>query len=148
MPIPDIDRSTGNLPPGVHDATWDELVATFGSSSRRKELLRGLLPALSALNAAGCARAYVDGSFVTAKDAPDDFDGCWEAGGVDPDLLDPVLLDVAHPRDAQKAKYGGELFIANSAADPAGTAFIDFFQVDKTTGMRKGIVAIDLGGLS
>jgi hypothetical protein len=147
MPIPDLDRSIGNLPPGVHDATWDELVAAFGSSSRRKELLDGLFRALSALKAAGCTRAYIDGSFVTVKEAPGDFDGCWEAAGVDPDLLDSVLLDFAPPRDAQKAKYGGELFIANSAADPAGKAFIDFFQTDKTTGVRKGIVAIDLGGL-
>ncbi len=58
-----------------------------------------------------------------------------------------MLLDFTHPRAAQKAKYGGELFLANSAADPAGRAFIDFFQTDKTTGRRKGIVAIDLGGL-
>lgn len=147
LPIPDLDRTTGNLPPGVHDATWDELVAVFGASSRREELLDGLLVALSALRAAGCARAYIDGSFVTAKDSPGDFDGCWEASGVDAGLLDPVLLDFTHPRTAQKAKFGGELFIANSAADPAGRAFLDFFQTDKTTGQRKGVVAIDLGGL-
>ena len=42
---------------------------------------------------AGCRRAYVDGSFVTAKEVPGDFDGCWEAEDVDPDALDPVLLD-------------------------------------------------------
>lgn len=147
MPIPDLDRTTGNLPPGVHDATWHEFVAAFGSSSHRKALLRGLLDALSALRAAGCTRAYIDGSFVTAKDSPADFDGCWEASGVDAGLLDPVLLDFRHPRAAQKAKFGGELFIANSAADPAGRAFLDFFQTDKATGQRKGIVAIDLGGL-
>jgi hypothetical protein len=148
MPIPGLDPNTGNLPPGVHDATWNEIVAAFGTNLRRKQLLAGLLAALRSLKAARCSRAYLDGSFVTAKDTPGDFDGCWEAGGVDADLLDPVLLDFAHPRAAQKAKYGGELFIANSAADPAGKAFIDFFQTDKTTGQRKGVVAIDLGGLS
>lgn len=110
-------------------------------------MLDGLLDALSALRAAGCACAYIDGSFVTTKESPGDFDGCWEASGVDAGLLDRVLLDFSHPRAAQKAKFGGELFIANSAADPAGRAFLDFFQTDKTTGERKGIVAIDLGSL-
>lgn len=48
---------------------------------------------------------------------------------------------IREPR--RKPKYGGELFIANSGADPAGTQFLDFFQHDKTTGAAKGIVAID-----
>jgi len=39
------------------------------------------------------------------------------------------------------------LFIASLGADPAGTAFLDFFQRDKATGDPKGIVTIDLGGL-
>ena len=147
MPIPDFDVATGNLPAGIHVATWEEVEAAFGSSARRQRLLAGLLRAMQALRAAGCTRAYIDGSFATAKDAPGDFDACWEAQGVDPNSLDPVLLDFSNRRAAQKAKYGGELFIANQAAVPAGTAFLDFFQRDKSTGDAKGIVAIDLGNL-
>jgi hypothetical protein len=70
-----------------------------------------------------------------------------EVIGVDPDLLDPVLLVFANQRAAQKAKYGGEFFPAESAADPFGTRFLEFFQRDKQTGDPKGIVTIDLGGL-
>jgi Family of unknown function (DUF6932) len=76
-----------------------------------------------------------------------DFDRCWEAEDVVPDALDPVLLDFRHPRAAQKAKFGGEMFVANSSATPDGTRFLDFFQIDKNTGDAKGIVAIDLGAL-
>jgi uncharacterized protein DUF6932 len=147
MPIPSIDQATGNLPAGIHDATWEELDAAFGSTPRREELLEGLLRALSALQRAGCRRAYVDGSFVTSKDVPGDFDACWDAEGVDPDVLDATLLDFDNRRAAQKAKYGGELFIATDAAGPAGMRFLDFFQRDKRTGDPKGIVALDLGGL-
>jgi uncharacterized protein DUF6932 len=146
MPIPNLDPSTGNLPPGVHDATWDELAAAFASTPERAQLLDGLLQALRALRAAGSQRAYIDGSFATAKDVPGDFDGCWEPQGVDPNVLDPVLLDFSNKRAAQKAKYGGELFPATAAAIP-GARFLDFFQQDKATGDPKGIVAIDLGGL-
>jgi hypothetical protein len=148
MPIPELEPATGNLPVGVHDASWQELVAAFGSNDSRQRLLDGLRRALLALKAAGCQSAYVDGSFVTAKETPGDFDGCWEVAGVNPSLLDPVLLDFSARRAAQKAKYGGELFLANSPADPTGTVFLDFFQTDKVTGRPKGIVAIDLGRFS
>jgi hypothetical protein len=147
VPIPDLDPSTGNLPPGIHVATWDEFAATFGGNPERRRLLVGLLAALQSLKAAGCRRVYVDGSFVSAKPIPGDFDGCWEAAGVQASLLDPTLLDFQSRRAAQKAKYGGELFIASAPASPAGTVFLDFFQRDKATGDPKGIVAIDLGGL-
>lgn len=109
-------------------------------------LLVGLRAALLSLKDAGCRRVYIDGSFVTAKEQPGDFDGCWEVDEVDPDKLDPVLLDFATRRAAQKAKYFGELFLANAAADPSGTRFIDFFQQDKD-GQTKGIIALELKDL-
>ncbi|MHB8620801.1 MAG: DUF6932 family protein [Chloroflexota bacterium] len=96
--------------------------------------------------AADCRRVYVNGSFVTAKEEPGDFDGCWEAAGVDPARLDPVLLDFSDQRNAQKEKFGGELFVASGPADGAGRQFLDFFQQDRD-GRPKGIVAIDVGGL-
>jgi len=144
--LPDFDED-GNLPPGIHRATWNEITARFGTSPRRLELLAGLKRALDALKEAGCRRAYVDGSFVTAKAAPRDFDACWEASGVDPYELEPVLLDFSRRRAAQKAEYGGELFPADDAAEPSGTRFLDYFQQDKATGKPKGIVALELGDL-
>jgi Family of unknown function (DUF6932) len=138
----------GNLPPGVHKADWNELEAAFGGSSRRVALLEGLRRALDSLRGAGCRTAYVDGSFVTAKEDPADFDACWDAVGVDPDALDPVLLDFSGRRKAQKERFGGELFPADTAAEPAGTRFLDYFQRDRDTGDPKGIVEIDLEDLA
>jgi hypothetical protein len=91
--------------------------------------------------------AYIDGSFVTSKDYPGDFDGCWDVTGVDPAKLDPVLLDFDNARAAQKARFSGELFPAQTPEGLSGRTFIEFFQLDKDTGMQKGIVAIDLGRL-
>ncbi len=145
--IPPFDSATGNLPPGIHLADWGEFTARYGATPHRLRLLGGIKAALDALRAAGCQRVYIDGSFVTAKQAPGDFDGCWEVAGVDPMLLDPVLLRFANRRAAQKAKFGGELFLADAMADPAGTRFLAFFQRDKQTGQPKGIVGIDLGSL-
>lgn len=145
--IPAFDQASGNLPPGIHQATWEELVTRFGSTPRRLYLLAGLKQALDVLKAASCPRAYIDGSFVTDKTDPADFDCCWEVAGVNADLLDPVLLDFRDRRAAQKERFGGELFLAHLPADPMGTTFLAFFQRDRYTGQPKGIIAIDLGGL-
>jgi hypothetical protein len=82
------------------------------------------------------------------RESPGDFDGCWEVAGVDPDLLDPVLLTFAKGRAEQKARFGGELFPAEASADPHGTRFLDYFQQDKFTGEPKGIVSLDLKELT
>lgn len=144
--IPEFEAATGNLPAGEHLATWQELSSRYGSTPWRRRLLDGLLEALRALRDAGCKRAYVDGSFVTAKEEPGDFDACWDAQGVDFDLVDERLLTFDKGRATQKAAFLGELFIADSRADPQGTLFLDFFQTDRD-GHRKGIIAIDLKGL-
>ena len=99
------------------------------------------------LESAGCRTVYLNGSFVTRKAMPNDFDACWEETGVDPTALDPVLLTFDPGRVAQKAKFLGELFPASIIADTNGLSFLEFFQTDKETGRPKGILAIDLGGL-
>jgi hypothetical protein len=139
--IPPFDRGTGNLPPGVHDATWNEVKARFGDTSRRKQLLRGLEQVLRQLATAGCTSVLLDGSFVTAKSEPNDYDGAWETKGVDPDLLDQVLLEFSNARAAMKKKYGGEMFPAGAPAAPSKT-FREFFQQDRE-GRPKGIVRLD-----
>lgn len=126
---------------------WEEFGGRYGYNAQRRALLAGLRAALAELRSAGCRRVYIGGSFVTAKELPADFDGCWEAGEVDPNLLDPVLLDFRNRRAAQKAKYGGELFPADLAANLYGRRFFEFFQTDRETGEPKGIVALNLGGL-
>ena len=143
--LPNFDAD-GNLPPGIHPATWAEIEDRFGTTEHRRRLLSGLRQAALALKAAGCSMLYLDGSFVTSKDTPNDFDGCWEVSGVKGTLLDPVLLNFDAGRLAQKLKYRGELFPASAQAevDAPWRTFLEFFQQDKDTGNPKGIVAFDL----
>tara|TARA_R110002096_G_scaffold22121_2_gene71373 strand:- start:608 stop:1087 length:480 start_codon:yes stop_codon:yes gene_type:complete len=141
----DIDGSPWSiLPAGIHVATLADVEARFASNHRRRAQFRGVVAALTNLRSAGCRRVFLDGSFVTAKPRPGDFDACWDPTGVNPALLDPVLLTFENNRAAQKAKYHGELFPSTVPADRAGTIFVEFFQVDRFTGAVKGIVAIDL----
>ncbi|MHB1987279.1 MAG: DUF6932 family protein [Acidimicrobiales bacterium] len=91
-----------------------------------------------------CRRVWLNGSFVTAKDEPGDFDACWDPDGVDLDALDPVLLDLSHGRSAQKERFGGELF-PNVTEAGSGLVFAEFFRNERDTG-RKGIVVLRIGG--
>lgn len=76
--IPEFDEN-GNLPPGVYWATWEEFKEQFGTTPRRSLLIEGLKTAMEQLKAAGCRTIYINGSFVTSKPNPNDFDACWDA---------------------------------------------------------------------
>jgi hypothetical protein len=131
------------LPPGVHDATLADIAERFATTPHRQRLFDGFVRAAEALRLAGCRTVYLDGSFVTGKPHPGDFDGCWEIEGVDPTRIDPVLLTFENQREAQKAKYFGEMFIAHDQGAP-GRAFLEFFQVEKFSGRAKGILRVRL----
>lgn len=131
----------GLLPPGIYWATWEEIVEVYGWNSLRQDLLSGLRKALMSLQNAGCKTVYLDGSFITSKEEPGDFDGCWEPEGVALDLLETTLLDFTPGCYAQKKKFQGELLpILPSPAED----ILKFFQSEKVTGVNKGILAIDL----
>jgi hypothetical protein len=143
--LPDADPLTGYLPFGVHDASWSEVAPRFSLNGHRARLVGGLLAALQNLAGAGCRSVLLDGSFVSLKDLPEDYDAAWDTNGVDPYRLDPVLLDFTNARAAMKSKYLGELFPATASAAP-GILYRDFFMKDRN-GVPKGVVNIDLRSL-
>jgi len=137
--------SEGLLPPGEHSASWEEVRSRFGWNERRRILLGGLSGALIPLRTAGCNRIFLDGSFVTNKDMPADYDVAWDLAGVDLSLLrslEPLFFNFDNLRAAQKAKYHGEFFPSTQPADSSGTLFYEFFQIDKQSGSTKGIVVL------
>jgi hypothetical protein len=131
------------LPPGVHNATLEEVEQHFATNKKRKQLFRGMKNACKALKAAGCTTIYLDGSYVTSKELPNDYDVCWNTIGVNPKKLDSVFLDFSNNRKKQKANYGGEFFPSSAKADESHL-FIQYFQTDKESGLEKGIICINL----
>lgn len=136
----------GNLPSGVHIATLEELIKNFGYNSKRLWLIDGLNLLIENLEKAGCTSIYIDGSFVTKKETPGDYDLCWSVFGVDPHKVDPILLKFT-PDEKSKAeiKYRGDIFPAELPEGGSGKLFLDFFQTDKNTGNEKGIIQIKIG---
>lgn len=129
------------LPPGVHDAKLDDIEARFAISDHRKLLFAGLKRGIDNLSGAGCREILVNGSFVTEKPIPKDYDVCWHPDGVDLAKLDPVFLDFSDNRRRQKSSYYGEYFPSSFLADST-SSFKDFFQVDRDTGKAKGIIRV------
>lgn len=132
----------GNLLPGIYWARWDEVYNRFSTNDHRRGLLAGLKNALRALKRAKVSTIYLNGSFVTAKEQPNDYDVAWEMEGFDVRKLDPIFYDFDDDRAAQKRKFGGEFFPVR--VDEPGRNFLTTFQNDKITWRPKGIVAIDL----
>lgn len=132
------------LPPGVHPATLDEVEAAFATNQLRRQLFAGLVDAAGRLRAAGCSTIYLDGSYVTGKPRPGDYDCCWDPGGVSHGKLDPVFLDFKNGRAAQKRALKGEFFPSSMFCVDVGKTFVEFFQLDRFTGKKKGIISISL----
>ncbi len=140
--IPDFDAN-GNLPPGEYDVSLEQIKRRFVWNGARRRLFNGLSRALEALASAGVKRVWIDGSFTTAKEEPNDIDGCWEyEPSVDLSKLDRVFLETSPPRKAMKEKYGVDFLLSTTKlADAQGKAIRDFFQEDKD-GNRKGLLSI------
>lgn len=75
MPIPDFE-SKGDLPEGLHQAAFDEVLARFGTGTiQRSAVTRTLTFIYSAVLATQQAdRFIIYGSYVTAKPNPQDVD--------------------------------------------------------------------------
>lgn len=145
--IPQLDDN-GKLPPGKHTATLKEVEDMFVYNSKRKEIFEGLNKLITLLRSISCGTIYLDGSFVTSKPRPGDIDVCWQEGtGTDYDYEyknAPILQPTASNRKYHKDVFKADIFPANIREQGSKKYFLDFFQTDKDTGEKKGIIKIDL----
>lgn len=144
MAIPSLNEN-GELKEGEYVATLDEIEVAYGlSSDRRKFLMQGLRKAAENLEKAGVKKIWVNGSFITEKEEPNDIDGCWEYNDLmDLAVIDPVFLS-KNSREEVKKKYGLDFFIAQRIEGWSKKPFPKFFQVNRE-GEAKGILFVELG---
>ncbi len=72
--IPDF-RENGYLPPGIHRCADEELVGRLGGGSPERQVeTQELLEFLDWARRAGIRRIIINGSYVTARPAPNDVD--------------------------------------------------------------------------
>nr|WP_179292824.1 hypothetical protein [Bacillus sp. 7884-1] len=67
--------------------------------------------AIEEFKKAGSTKIFIDGSFVTEKRNPGDYDTLYDIDEVDEDKIDNRLVDASiSGREAQKRNYQGEFF--------------------------------------
>ncbi len=146
MGVPEF-REDGWLPEGHYDATREEVIDRFGGStgSQRDRVLCELLEWRDRLRAKGVSGYIVlDGSFVSSKESPGDFD-----------VL--IVMD-ERLRDSLENDIEAGLLIDYSWCKKAGFDMLPFFSdlinqnpdylkvwdVDDRTGVRKGVLEVAL----
>ena len=148
--IPAFHPDTGALPPGDHRATPDEIGQRFGSTPRRRWLLKGFRAAVNAFWAAGIEEIYIDGSFCTEKPDPGDVDGYWVEPDpgvydrIDPYWTDFELVLVPHLRQwkwRMWAEHGVEFFIHPVMQATRVTGFPEFFRRSRD-GSPRGVIEV------
>ena len=106
--------------------------------------MAGLRQGTEKLFSAGVKRIWVNGSFITDKESPNDIDGCWSyTAAMDVTMLEDDFLNI-NARRIVKNIYGLDFFIAEIIEADSGKPFQKFFQVNRD-GEAKGIVVVDLG---
>lgn len=143
MSLPQLNEHR-HLPPGIHDASLDDLTDRFGQSSRRLELLENLRRYLAELRQWPLAQAVlVDGSFVTDIVEPNDIDLVLVLRD-DYDLtqsVSPFEYNLRSRRRVQRT-FGLDLFVVRPNSVDYDR-FVDFFsQVRNHPGQIKGIVRV------
>ncbi|HEU4470715.1 MAG TPA: hypothetical protein VFR58_06520 [Flavisolibacter sp.] len=131
------------LPPGIHNATIDEVRIRYATSPHRVHLYNGLIAGLDNIFGSGCVQIYLNGSFITAKPKPKDYEVAWDPRFVNPASLDSLFLEFWRGTVEQARKYGGEYFPSHIIEAKSAKKFIDFFQQEKHTGQPKGIIRIE-----
>ena len=127
---------------GIHEFSLLEIKKKFCFNPQRQTLFKGLKEVVKNLKSAGIKDIYIDGSFVSDKELPNDIDGCWmPTASMNTKKLDPVLLDFSNGRKKMKEKYGVDFFLANVIEGSSGEPFLEFFQTDRD-GNRQGIIKI------
>jgi hypothetical protein len=137
----------GLLPPGIYQTDFEDLEGKMGWSRRRLALLDGLESALELMAANGVMRVYLDGSFVTDKDRPNDIDGCYDleesTTAEELEALTPIFPPSPDNRAKAKELYGVDFFPAAATELGSGQPFLQFFQKDRQ-GRERGVLVLEV----
>ena len=141
--LPDF-RDDGYLPEGLHLATEAEVTFRFGTdTSRRQGLALRLRRWVELARAISARRFFVDGSFVTSKQEPNDVDAVvW----LPDDFVDRVSngnLEAMEVETMLLTRRPEEMFAVEDRRD--WDDWLDFFsRTREPDGRRKGVVEIEI----
>ncbi|MFJ8626256.1 DUF6932 family protein [Kitasatospora sp. NPDC093550] len=146
LSLPSLNPS-GLLPPGDHEASWNELDRAFGTNFKRKDLMVNLHHTVKSLVDLGVTEIYIDGSFVTAKERPRDVEVIY----VPPSGADTSTWGLFSFGQHEMLKRMHKIDLwPYPSPQPTVTGWVtikDFFSTDRD-GTPKGIIRLNLEGFS
>jgi hypothetical protein len=130
--LPEFDED-GNLPPGIHHCSFDELAVRFGTGSPEREVeIAELGEFLKWAHQKSIKRILVNGSFVTSAAAPND---------VDVVILPATSIHAIIPQGSFEMLWPFlQILVAADDADFEAWAPHDF--ATNRDGKRKGVVEL------
>lgn len=141
--LPPFDAS-GNLPPGLFAASWEEVRTRFGKGSPRREWLTARLVDLveECRRIGRVNRVILWGSYVTAKAAPGDIDILLVLdAGFDDAALAGVGRDLFDHRRA-RVRFTADVFWVRETIGPGMIdLMLETYQIAKDK-RRRGIVEV------
>ncbi len=142
-------REDGWLPEGHHNATWEEIIERFSGAlgSQRNNVMQQLISWRDALRAKGISgRLILNGSFISAKIAPNDFDALfiWDVNAreiIENDSEAKGLIDYLA---CKQSGFDLLAFAEDVLAAYPNWVPLDAFDRDKLTGVYKGVLEVRL----
>jgi len=137
-------RDDGCLPEGLHLAIEAEITFRFGTAtSRRRRLALRLRRWIELSRTVAAKRLFVDGSFVTAKPAPNDVDAVVWLGDDFVDRVSRGDVEAVELEMMLVTRQPEEIFAAEDRRD--WDDWVEFFsRTREADGRRKGIVEVEL----
>jgi hypothetical protein len=137
-------RDDGYLPEGLHLATEAEVTFRFGSGTpRRRRLVLRLRRWLELSRLTGAHRFLVDGSFVTAKEEPNDIDAVVLLADDFERQVSNGLAAALEIEEMLLTRRPEEIFAAEDIRD--WNDWVEFFsRTREADGRRKGLLEIEL----
>ena len=149
MPLPPF-RSDNWLPEGHHTTDWAEIIRVFGGEpgSKRAQVLANLLEWRDSVRAKGLAGLLIlDGSFISSKPEPGDFDTIFVLDeGMESVLAQDVEAALFVNYVYCKQRGWGDIFMYSEAAVRKFPLMcrLDDFDHDKVIKQPKGVVEVRL----
>jgi hypothetical protein len=153
MALPEF-KENGSLPEGEWDAGWEEIEQRFGGNFRRREIIAGLKHVVEQLRRHGVTHIWIDGSFATDKQRPNDADVVYAVppGGDDEDWADVGPSRRRHLKRFHRVdlwRYPSWRPAKSGAGvhNPAGGRITikEFFESD-ADGVPRGLIRLEVEG--
>jgi len=143
-------QANGWLPEGHHPATWQEIILRFSGDddSRRLAVLSSLLVWREAALAKGMTGLVIlDGSFISAKEAPGDFDLVFSCSEETASIIrsDPLARQLIDTQACRALGFLGDVFALPASLQHHSPLLggLDMFDFDRQ-GRPQGVIEVPL----